>query len=61
MKTAGNKAVLFAGVLGSIKLLTEAYGYSVITDDQINAIANGLSAVAAVIAAFMNNFKSKNN
>ncbi|AUM64331.1 hypothetical protein O0555_21225 [Brevibacillus laterosporus] len=61
MKTTGNKAVLFAGVLGSIKLLTEAYGYSIITDDQINAIVNGLSAVVAVIAAFTNNFKHKTN
>ncbi|QOS97535.1 hypothetical protein JNUCC42_13120 [Brevibacterium sp. JNUCC-42] len=61
MKTTGNKAVLIAGVLGSIKLLAESFGYSVISDDQINDIANGASALLAVIAAFTNNLKPKTN
>nr|WP_236871291.1 hypothetical protein [Brevibacillus laterosporus] len=55
--TTGNKAVLIAGVLGAMKLLADSYGYSIITDDQINAIVNG---IFAVVATFTNNFKSTN-
>ncbi|WP_255668561.1 hypothetical protein [Brevibacillus daliensis] len=40
-------------------MLAETLGYSVISDDQINAIANGVAACAAVLAATLNNFKNK--
>ncbi|MED1949004.1 hypothetical protein [Brevibacillus centrosporus] len=57
LKKDGNVIVLVTGLLGAAKLALEAFGYSVITDDQINAIANGVAAVAAVVAAWMNNRK----
>jgi len=50
--------VLVTGLLGAAKLALEAFGYSIITDDQINAIANGVAAVAAVVAAWMNNHRT---
>lgn len=51
-----NAAVLTVGLLGAGKLVAQAFGYDVITDDQINAIANGVSALAAVVASIRNNF-----
>ena len=36
-------------VLGALKLATDAFGLVLISDDQINAIANGISAIIAVI------------
>jgi hypothetical protein len=59
MKKDGNVVVLITGLLGAAKLALEAFGYSIITDDQINAIANGVAAVATVVAAWMNNRKTK--
>lgn len=59
MKKDGNVAVLVVGLLGAAKLALEAFGYSIITDDQINAIANGAAATATVVAAFLNNMKPK--
>jgi hypothetical protein len=59
MKKAGNIVVLITGLLGAAKLALEAFGYSIITDEQINAIANGMAAVATVVAAFLNNRKPK--
>ncbi|WP_255433641.1 hypothetical protein [Brevibacillus sp. LEMMJ03] len=46
MKKDGNIVVLITGLLGAAKLALEAFGYSIITDDQINAIANGVAAAA---------------
>lgn len=57
MPKNGNVAVLVAGLLGAAKLVAQAYGYDIITDDQINAIANGASAIAAIVAAVLNNRK----
>jgi len=48
------KPTIVMGLLGAVKLATEAFGVSIISDDQINAIANGVSAVAAIIATLMN-------
>lgn len=45
---------IIAGLLGAVKLATSAFGLDIISDDQINAIANGVSAVAAVIATLIN-------
>jgi hypothetical protein len=59
MKNDGNIVVLITGLLGAAKLALEAFGYSIITDDQINAIANGAAAAATVVAAFLNNRKPK--
>jgi len=42
------------GLLGAVKLAAGSFGYDIISDEQINAIANGVSAIAAVIATLMN-------
>lgn len=51
--------MLVAGIVGSIKLLADTLGYQIITDEQVNAIANGVSAVVAIIAVFLNNRQEK--
>jgi len=48
------KPTIVMGLLGAVKLATEAFGVSVISDEQINAIANGVSAIAAIIATLLN-------
>lgn len=39
----------WAGIVGSAKLATDAMGLQLITNEQLNAIANGLAAIGAVI------------
>lgn len=39
----------YVAILGATKLVTDAFGLTLITDEQINAIANGLSAIATVV------------
>lgn len=51
--------MLVAGIVGSIKLLADTFDYQIITDEQVNAIANGVSAVVAIIAVFLNNRQEK--
>jgi hypothetical protein len=48
------KPAIIAGLLGAIKLATDAFGFNIIADDQINAIANGFSAVITIIATLIN-------
>ena len=48
------KPIIVTGLLGALKLATNAFGLDFISDEQINAIANGVSAIAAVIATLMN-------
>jgi len=48
------KPVIVVGLVGALKLATDAFGLNIITDDQVNAIANGVSAVAAIIATLIN-------
>ncbi|TPG84277.1 hypothetical protein EEL32_16045 [Brevibacillus laterosporus] len=59
MEKQGNITMLVAGIVGSIKLLADTSGYQIITDEQVNAIANGVSAVVAIIAVFLNNRQEK--
>jgi len=59
VKEQGNIPLLVAGIVGSIKLLADTLGYQIITDEQVNAIANGVSAVVAIIAVFLNNRREK--
>lgn len=44
-----NKPAFYVSILGALKLITDAFGCQIITDDQINAIANGLAALATVV------------
>lgn len=43
------KPAFYLGILGALKLCSEAFGVQIITEEQINAIANGLAALATVI------------
>lgn len=59
MKEKGNVYILAAGILGAVKLLLDGAGYPIITDEQVNALANGVAAIAAILAAYTNNHKAK--
>ncbi|WP_068794140.1 hypothetical protein [Brevibacillus laterosporus] len=59
MKEQGNIPLLVAGIIGSIKLLVDTLGYQIITDDQVNAIGNGVSAVVTILAVLLNNRQAK--
>ena len=48
------KPALVIAILGAVKLVTDAFGVQVLTDENINAIANGVSAVATVIGILIN-------
>ena len=59
MKEKGNVYVLAVGVLGVAKLLLDGAGYPIITDEQVNLLADGIAALAAIVAAYMNNHRAK--
>ncbi|HZG79524.1 MAG TPA: hypothetical protein VEZ13_02010 [Brevibacillus sp.] len=44
-------ALKIAGVLGAVKVSLDAFGVHVITDADVNVIANGAAALIAVAAA----------
>jgi len=44
-----SKPAFYIAILGAVKLMTDAFGIQLITDDQINAVANGLAALATVV------------
>lgn len=50
---------LVVAVLGSVKLVTDAFGLVILDDASINAIANGVSAIATIIGIFINRSKPK--
>jgi uncharacterized membrane protein len=39
----------WAGILGALKLATDAFGVNLLSDDQVNAIANGIATLALVV------------
>jgi len=48
------KPALFVAVLSAAKLITDAFGYQVFTDEQINDISNGLASIFTVVGIFIN-------
>jgi uncharacterized membrane protein len=48
------KPTLVIAILGAVKLVTDAFGLVILNDEQINAIANGVSAVATVVGILIN-------
>ena len=49
------KPTLVIGALGVFKLASEVFfGYTLMSNEDINSIANGIATVAGVIAAFIN-------
>ena len=51
---------LIVAIGGSIKLATDAFGLYILDDASINAIANGVSAVATIVGILINRSKSNN-
>lgn len=48
------KPTLVVAILGAVKLVTDAFGLTVLDDTQINAIANGVAALATVVGILIN-------
>jgi len=48
------KPALAIAILGAVKLVTDAFGLQLLTNDSINEIANGVSAVVAIIGILIN-------
>ena len=48
------KPALFIAVLGAVKLVTDAFGFQLLTNEQVNDISNGLAALATVVGILMN-------
>lgn len=49
MKDKFKSPAFWVGIIGAAKLATDAMGVQIVSDDQVNAIANGLAAIATVI------------
>lgn len=47
------KPAFYVALLGAAKLVTDAFGLQLITDDQVNNIANGLAALITVLGVAM--------
>lgn len=54
-----NYASLVAAGLGAVKLVAEAFGYSFITNEQIDAVVNLVATGAVIAGILINNFKKK--
>ena len=39
----------YLAILGTLKLIMQAFGLDIISDEQVNTIANGLSALTTVV------------
>ena len=48
------KPTLVVAILGAVKLVTDAFGVTALDDAQINAIANGVAALATVVGILIN-------
>jgi uncharacterized membrane protein len=49
MKTS----TFWLGIIGAIKLGTDAFGFKVIDDTQLNAIADGVAAIFTVLGVII--------
>lgn len=43
----------YIAILGAAKLVSDAFGYPIISDSQVNIMANGLAALATVTGVAM--------
>lgn len=57
MKT--NYYTLALGLVGAAKLILDAFGVTILTDDTVNAIANGVAAVLSVVGVYTNHQKAE--
>jgi uncharacterized membrane protein len=51
------KPLFWTGVIGAVKLATDAFGIQLITNEQVNAIADGLAALATVVGVAVSHDK----
>ena len=54
-----NIVTILVAVLGAVKIVLQAFGLDIITDDQINAIANGVAAIVTIFGVVMSHRKPK--
>ncbi len=43
------RPAFYVALLGAAKLVTDAFGVTLITDEQVNSIANGLATIVTVV------------
>ncbi|WNR42115.1 hypothetical protein [Paenibacillus roseipurpureus] len=55
MKT--NYYTLALGLLGAAKLILDAFGVTLLTDETVNAVANGVAAILSVVGVYTNHQK----
>lgn len=48
-----NVTTLAIGLLGAAKLVLDGFGWNIISDDQINSIANGVAAIVTIAGVVM--------
>ena len=58
MKTI-NYYTLALGLLGAAKLILDAFGMDLISNDNMNAIANGVAALLSVVGVYTNHQKEE--
>lgn len=47
------RVAFWLGVLGSVKLFTDTVGYPLFQDGQVDALANGIATLLAIIGVFL--------
>lgn len=59
MNQAVNYSVLFLAVVSALKLILQPFGIDLteLTDERVNAIANGFAALMTIIGIVRNNLK----
>jgi uncharacterized membrane protein len=55
----GNKHIFIISLLGALKLILSAFGISFFTNEQIDAIVNGISSLCVLSGLVANYFKGK--
>jgi uncharacterized membrane protein len=54
-----NIVSLTIAILGALKIVLEAFNVDIITDDQINSIANAVAAVVTIVGVILSHSKPK--
>ncbi|NTV91009.1 MAG: hypothetical protein HGA22_11730 [Clostridiales bacterium] len=52
------KPLFWAGVIGAVKLATDAFGITLISNEQVNVIADGLAAIVTVAGVVVSHDKA---
>lgn len=54
-----NKPALWVALLGALKLILDSFGISLISDTQVNDIANGIAALVTVAGVIIDHGMQK--